>query len=120
MFVMSLATVAAWIAWVVVVNAIDPVAAGLLGFVLFFVSLAIALVGTLSILGLGIRIWLRPEEAIARQTMRSVRHGVLISLLFILSLFLASQGLLRWWIMLLTVFTIALAELAFITHERVR
>ncbi len=120
LFIMTLATVAAWIAWVIVINAIDPVRAGVLGFILFFVTLAIALIGSLSILGIGIRVWLRPEGSIARQTSRSVRHAVLLTLLFSLSLLLASNGLLRWWIVLLTVFTITLAELAFITHEKVR
>ena len=96
LFIMTLATVAAWIAWVIVINAIDPVRAGVLGFILFFVTLAIALIGSLSILGIGIRVWLRPEGSIARQTSRSVRHAVLLTLLFSLSLLLASNGLLRW------------------------
>ena len=79
--VMALTTVAAWIAWIVVLVGIDPSSAGTLAYVFFYSTLAIALVGTLSTSGAAIRVWARREELVPRHVSRSLRQAVLVSAL---------------------------------------
>lgn len=108
---MSLSTVAAWIAWVVVINGIDPTRAGAFGLILFYITLGIAFFGSLSIFGVIIRLWLHKNEIVSRLTLRSSRQAFILASIFILALILFSNGLLMWWSMLLIVMIGALSEL---------
>ena len=49
---MTLATVAAWIAWAVVLHGVDPTRSGVVGFLLFYLTFIMAVFGTISTLGL--------------------------------------------------------------------
>jgi hypothetical protein len=118
--VMALATAAAWLGWVVVVYTIDPTMTGTLGFIFFYLTLSVALLGTLSIIGAAVRIWTKREELVSRHVSRSFRQAVLLSTLFVGSLYLLSRGLLTWWVMLLLVVALALVELAFLSAQRQR
>jgi len=115
---MSIATTAAWIAWVVVLHGVDPTRSGFLGFVLFYTTLYMALFGSISVLSLIIRIWRSSGEVLSRVVMRSFRQGVLLSILVIGSLILFSQGWFRWWTMLLVVIIVSFVELAFISSRK--
>ncbi len=118
LYIMGLASAAAWTAWVVVIHAIDPVHTGLLGFLLFYGTLAIALIGTLSLFGAGIRAWSFPEEHPSRHTIRSFRQSILLSGLILIILFMLSSSVLRWWSMILAVIIIGLIELIIISIQR--
>lgn len=115
---MGVASAAAWTAWVVVVHAIDPVHTGLLGFLLFYVTLAIALIGTLSLFGAGLRAWSHPEEHPSRHTIRSFRQSILLTLLMLSICIMLSAGVLRWWSLILAVLIIGLIELIIISIQR--
>ena len=115
---MGFASVAAWVAWIVVINAVDPVQTGDLGFFLFYFTLAIALIGTLSLLGAFIRAWLHPIEHPSRHTLRSFRQSILLSALMLSVLLMISVDVLRWWSLLLVLVIVALVELAFISFQR--
>ena len=120
LIVMALATVGAWAGWVVVLVSINPSSAGWLGFLFFYLTLAIALIGTISICGAGIRVWFKREELISRHVSRSFRQSILLSSLVIGSLILSSHGLFTWWVMTLLVATVGLVELVFISAQRPR
>jgi len=115
---MTLATVAAWIAWAVVLNGVDPTRSGLLGYLLFYVTLLMALFGTISLGGMLIRLWRSKEELPSRIAIRSFRHGILLTVLFMSSLLLFSQGWFRWWTMLLVVVIVGLIEMAFLSSRQ--
>ncbi len=117
LFVMTLGSVAAWSAWIVVLSAIDPSKTGALGFFLFYVTLAIALMGTISLAGAGIRAWLKPEEVQSRQTITAFRHSLLITALVLVILLLSGAGLLRWWSLLLSVVLASIVELIFLSSK---
>lgn len=114
LILMSLATVSAWIAWAVVLHGVDPTRSGLVGFLLFYLTFIMAVFGTISILGLLIRLWRSKTELPSRMAIRSFRHGILLSILLTSSLILFSQTWFRWWTMLLVVFIITLIEIAFL------
>ena len=118
LYLMGVASAAAWTAWVVVVHAIDPVHTGLLVFLLFYVTLAIALIGTLSLFGAGLRAWSHPEEHPSRHTIRSFRQSILLTLLMLSICIMLSAGVLRWWSLILAVLIIGLIELIIISIQR--
>lgn len=116
--VMSLATAAAWIAWLVVLVSIDPTRTSQLGFVFFYVTLAIALVGTLSIAGAGIRTWMQKDELVSRHVTVSLRQSFLFTALVVGSLFLLSQDLFTWITAFLLIAILAIIELIFLSASR--
>ncbi|MBI4257186.1 hypothetical protein HY626_03985 [Candidatus Uhrbacteria bacterium] len=117
LIIMSLTTVAAWTAWVVVLHGVDPTRSGVIGFVLFYLTFIMAVFGSLSILGLLIRLWRSKTDLPSRLAIRSFRHGILLSILLTSSLILFSQTWFRWWTMLLVVFIVTLVEMAFLSSR---
>lgn len=115
---MAFASVAAWLAWILVINAVDPVSTGTLGLVLFYSTLAIAFIGTFSLLGAGLRSWSQPNEHPSRHTVRSFRQGIILSVLMISVLMMLSAGVLRWWSLLLGVVIAGMIELVIISLQK--
>jgi hypothetical protein len=116
--IMSIASAAAWIGWLIILYGVDPSRSGSLGFVLFYVSLGIALIGTLSVLGVLVRLWTKQEGLVVILSMRSFRHALLLSTIFITSLIFLGIGMLRWWIVVGIVFIVSLIELIFLTSKK--
>ncbi|KKW31833.1 MAG: hypothetical protein UY76_C0049G0005 [Candidatus Uhrbacteria bacterium GW2011_GWA2_52_8d] len=114
---MALATVAAWISWAVVLHGVDPTRSEILGLLLFYVTFVMALFGTISLGGLLIRLWRSDTELPSRMAVRSLRQGILLTLLFTGSLLLFSQGWFRWWTMLLVIIIVGFVELAFLSSR---
>lgn len=118
LIVMTLASVAAWAAWIVVLVSIDPTRTGPSGFAFFYLTLALALVGTLSIAGAGARVWLKREELASRHVTRAFRQGLLFTLLILGTLLMLPSGFMRWWSGILLVLSISLIELACVSAAR--
>jgi len=118
LILMTFATLAAWSAWIVVVNAIDPTQSGWLGFLLFYSTFSIALFGSLSMLGIAVRFWAKQEVLPVRITLKAFRQALLLTTLFVVSLILFSQGWFRWWTMILVLLIVGLVELTFVSSER--
>jgi len=114
---MTLATVTAWVAWAVVLHGVDPTRAGIVGFFLFYLTFSMAVFGSISILGLLVRLWRSHAELPSRLAVRSFRHGILFSILITGSLVLFSQNWFRWWTMLLVVLIVTLVEMAFLSSR---
>ena len=115
---MTLGTLTAWVSWLVVVYGIDPSRSGMLGFFLFYLTLSMLSFGTISLLGLIFRFWRLEKELSSRITYRAFRQAILLTVIFIASLILLSQGWFRWWTMILIVIIAAFIELAFISTKR--
>lgn len=117
---MAIATVAAWAGWIVVLVAIDPTSSGWLGFLFFYLTLGMAVMGTLSIAGAGIRVWTKRDELVSRHVSRSFRQGLLLAFLCMGALGLLAAGLFTWWTALLLILLISLFELVFLSAQRGR
>ncbi len=120
LIVMALASTAVWIGWVFVIHSVDPVHSGLLGFLLFYLTIFIAVLGTAVFFGALIRVWLRPKELVYRQTLRSFRQGIILAFLFLGALFLLSFDLLRWWSGALLIILFSLIELLFVSRKQIK
>lgn len=89
-----LATILCFGSFLFVIYQIDPTKAGFIGFSLFYLSFFCWVVGFLSLLGLGLRVWLIKEEPVFRFVLVSFRQALLIASVFTIALFLQSQHLL--------------------------
>lgn len=107
---MTFSAILGWIAWILVLFYIDPFTSGLSGFVFFYISLIFALIGTLSVIGYFVRSKFHKEELTYEQVANAFRQSILLSVLFTVSLFLRSQGLLKWWNIILLIIGLTLLE----------
>jgi len=114
---MTILTVVCWVVWVLTLILVNPQQSDLIGFVLFYFSLFLALLGTASVLGFLIRVWLK-KKPIFKQVEIAFRQaiwfGLLISSIFILK----GLNLLRWWNALFLILFLIFLELFFLLSNR--
>ena len=97
LLMMSVGTIICWLIWILVVGNIDPIETGLVGFVFFYVSLFLALIGTFSVIGFLIRQKMVKNEAVVFHHVRhTFRQGLLFSLLILVALLMQQFELLTW------------------------
>jgi len=98
LLIMSLATLICWLVWVMIIFAYDPNTAGVVGFIFFYVSLYLSILGTFSIIVFLIRSKIiKNDEIIFRHIKRTFRQGIFFACLVIAILLLAQFKLLNWW-----------------------
>ena len=114
LIIMTCVSACAWLAWFVILEAIDPTKSGSLGFLLFFLTLGMAFLSSVTLLGTLVRIWMNNQEVVYRQVIRSLRQGSILTILFLTSLALSGQGLLVWWVLILLVLISTFLELFFL------
>ena len=114
---MSVLTVCCWLAWILVIFIINPKQTGLIGFVLFYFSLFLAIVGTGSIVGFIIRMKLK-NKPVFKQVEISFRQAIWIALLVILIFIFQGLNILRWWNTLFLVLFLVFLELFFLTSGK--
>lgn len=116
---MLLATAICWSAWVVVINSINPETTNLIGFLLFYVSLFLAVVGSTAIMGFLIRFVLLRRELVFRQVVIAFRQSFSFSILIIVLLILQSFSMLTWWNIVLLIVGLTMLEFFLISYKRV-
>ncbi len=112
------AGVLSWIAWVVVINKLDPFASTGVSLGLFFLSLFVALICTFTVVGFYFRVWLNKNEIYYNHINIAFRQGVLLTFLAIGSLAFQLLGVLTWWSGLLFIAAITLVEFYFMAKEQ--
>ncbi|MBI5467387.1 MAG: hypothetical protein HY975_04220 [Candidatus Kerfeldbacteria bacterium] len=100
LIVLGLGTVLSWSAWVLVVALLDPQTGGVIALMLFYSSLFLALLGTLTLAGFFLRYWLEKETLIFQQVSIALRQATLLSGGATIALMLQSQRLLNIWVFL--------------------
>lgn len=118
---MLLTNVLAWSGWAVIVFMVNPTSASAFEFMFFYVSLLLSLIGTLSLVGIGIR-WLfqgRKRGQIYRVSM-AFRQACLWALALVTALALQSQRLLSWWLIMLLVIAFATMEFTLLILSKPR
>ncbi len=101
-----------------IIRKVDPFASSAVFKILFLLSLAIALLGTIGIVVFLVRRKFYPEEFLVHQLGISLRQAFLATVLVITSLLLAHRGILRWWNLLILLVTLTLAEFIFFSLQR--
>jgi len=106
----GIATLVCWLAWFFVINTVDPLKAGWFGFFIFYFSLFLSLMGTLTLVILmGRRKW-RPQDLPWTQIVVSLRQSIWLASASVIGLYFLSKNMLRWWNGLLLVLVILTVE----------
>ncbi len=97
---------------------LDPIEAGALGFVLFFLSLFLVVASFSALIGYGIRRFLFSRQHPAYSVRPSVRQGVWLGIFLDILLFLQLFRLLQWWIAFIIVLLFLSLEVLFLGYDR--
>lgn len=117
LLMMAFGTIAAWIAWFIVIHGIDPKYSDMLGHLLFYSTFFIALIGSFTLLGILVRMWRKRDAFAPIVVMRSFRQGILFSTLVATALFLFSQGWFTWWSAFLIIVILTFIEMTFLSSR---
>lgn len=118
LILMSASAIFCWLIWILTLFYIDPTSAGILGLVFFYLSLFLALAGSLSVLGLISRAKFGKEEPIFKTVATSFRQAAMLGLLVVASLILKSKDILTWWNMVFLILAVTVLEFFFISYKR--
>jgi len=118
---MIVATILCWVSWWFVIQNIDPFVAGTLGFVFFYISLFLALLGTISLLIFtGYRLVGDSDIPLFRHVQKSFRQAMVITAFIVLFLFLQGNSYLTMWnAMILTAIFVLYVSLSFSLRHKV-
>jgi hypothetical protein len=118
---MTIGTVLAWGAWVFVLLRVDPGENGLIGLLLFYVTLFVALIGILAIAGVLYRVkLLKRHQLVSREVKIAFRHAIIFAGVAVICLALSAQGLLFWWNVLALFALVGLVEYGFLLVQESR
>ncbi|MFH1192073.1 MAG: hypothetical protein V1655_01230 [bacterium] len=109
---MIIGTILCWAMFLLVIFNIPP-ENGYISLIFFYLSLFLALLGNLAILGLGIRMRILKKEIVFKEVKNSFRQSLLLSVLIISALFLESKNNLAWWNLLLLIIALTVLECLF-------
>ncbi|MBP7133934.1 hypothetical protein KBA73_01835 [Patescibacteria group bacterium] len=114
LLLMSFATLLAWLAWGVVLFEVNPLESGVLGLVLFYLTLFAASIGTFFLLGVGYRLWIGSQQMLlTREVQTSFRQSILLALVGVTSLAFSASGRWSWGIFLIMIVITLAIEYAF-------
>lgn len=118
LILMCLGTALSWAAVGLIIAMIDPADAHALTFIVFYASMFLALAGTISVIGLAMRVLLLKKDfLISRQVFISFRQAVLLSLMLVAALILQSKSLLTVWTAVLLAAVLTVMEFFFISTK---
>lgn len=118
LWVLRIVTLFSFVAFGLVVNFIDPEKTGQAGKIIFYLVLFFALSGMLNLFLLWLRgVWGGEKTAILNINL-SLRQSIFLATILVGLLALQGLRILVWWVGLLLVASIFLAELYFLASER--
>ena len=116
--VMIAGTALAWAAVAAIIVAVNPAEASLVLLIFLYLSLFLAILGTLAVLGFLVRaVLFRQKMDLTRQVAVSFRQGVLLSALAVGALLFSSRGWLNWWTGIAMVVILTTVELIIISAK---
>ena len=115
--IIAAAGVFSWIAWIMVINKLDPFESTGLALGLFYMSLFFALVCTFTVFGFYFRVWLNRNEIYYNHINIAFRQGFLLTLIALGCLTFQLIGVLTWWSGLLFIATVTMVEFYFMARE---
>lgn len=115
---LAFGTSIAFTAWFIVLLSINPVTSGIFGFLAFYLTLFIMLIGLFSTVATIIRIFRKKHITVESMIGTSLRQGILFATLFEISLILLSHEYLSIPILLLLILLISIIEFLFISKNK--
>lgn len=116
--IIGTAGVFSWIAWIVVLNKLDPFESTGLALGLFYLSLFFALICTFTVLGFYFRVWLNRNEIYYSHINVALRQGFLLTLIALGCLTFQLLGVLTWWSGMLLIASVTLVEFYCMAREQ--
>jgi hypothetical protein len=121
LFLIGLGTSLACFAWGVILFTMSPNESGLIGLILFYITLGMMVAGILTLAFSVIRIYFLHRKVIEREIRISFRHAVLCAVIAIVSLILTASGHFSvWYTVGLLLISIVIEYLFLSTHSRRR
>ncbi len=107
-------------AWVIILQTVNPFEAGFVGILFFYVTLFLALVGTLLLGGIIYRMTIRKKarKLLLQEVRTSLRHAILFAGVVIATLMLSASGQFRILPVLGVLLTVAAIEGVFVAMDR--
>lgn len=116
---MGVATLLAWLGFYIILGSFNPFSANLVVFVLFYIVLFLAALGTLSLLGFWFRVLFFRQRVVPRLMITEAwRQGFIFAVIFIIAMWLQAGRVLTWWNMVLLVVLGTVAEFMFVVFKR--
>ena len=115
--IIGAAGILSWIAWILVINKLDPYESMGLAMGLFFVSLLFALTCTFTVLGFYSRVWLNKNEIFYGHINIAFRQGILLTVIALGCLIFQLLGVLTWWSGMLLIAAVTMVEFYFMARE---
>lgn len=112
-------TVISWAIWIAIISYLDPLRAGWLGYLLFFLVLFLAVASTSGIVGYVIRRIITPQQLSAYTVRVALRQGLLLGIFLDILLFLQLVKLYQWWIAIIVIVLFLSIEFIFLSFDRV-
>jgi Na+/melibiose symporter-like transporter len=116
--IIASAGILSWIAWVVVINKLDPFESTGLGLGLFYISLFLALVCSFTVVGFYFRVWLNKNEIYYDHINIAFRQGMLLTVIALGCLTFQLLGVLTWWSGLLLIGAVTMVEFYFMARQQ--
>ncbi len=115
--IIGTAGVVSWLAWILVINKLDPFESTGLALGLFYLSLFFALTCTFTVIGFYFRVWLNKNEIYYNHINIALRQGFLLTLIALGCLTFQLLGVLTWWSGLLFIASVTMVEFYFMARE---
>lgn len=110
-------TLLSWGAWLYVISTVNPLENGIVGILLFYVSLTFSLTGTFAIIGFFVRTLVFKKEIVFQRVLISFRQAFFFTFLIDGFLILQSLRLLTWYNLAFLVLGLTLAEFFMISRK---
>lgn len=104
--------------WLLVLFFLDPIQAGLAGYILFFLSFFLAVAGLAGLLGFAARRGLQAQQLSAYSVRSALRQGIMLALFACLLLLLVRLRVYQWWVAVIVMVLFVCAELIFYSYDR--
>ena len=111
-------TIMAWTAWTMVVVYFNPEQAGILVFIVFYLSLLLSLAGSFYLISDWLKSKIFRRQLLLPRLRASIRHAIFLTLIIITWAILKSQGLLSWWALSLLILIFTVLEFFFISSHK--
>jgi hypothetical protein len=115
---MAAATAVCWLLWGVIIFIIDPEVTNNIGFMLFYSTLFLALVGSSAIIGFLVRFVALRQAMAFRLVKEAFRQSFLFSILIIVCLILLSKGLFTWMNVSFLIIGLTVLEFFLLSYEK--
>lgn len=115
---MTILTIICWSAWTYLLFTINPELTNWIGFLLFYGSLFLSLVGTAAIFGFLVRFVALHQMLAFRSVKEAFRQSFLFAILMVVSLLLLSNDLFTWINLLLLIIGLSILEFFLLSYEK--